>query len=130
MEQTNPEEAILAQAKIDFDYWANGDTLGYGKSASDDVTVFNNSPATARIDGKQAFNNLLSSWKGLIPPHKYKIIDPLIQVYDNVGIYTLQYHALSDDGQVLVRARATVVYRHIDNSWKMVHTHMSNLEEA
>ena len=130
MEQTNPEEAILAQAKIDFDYWSNGDTLGYGKSAADDITFFNNTPATARIDGIQAFHNLLSSWKGLIPPHKYKIVDPLIQVYDNVGIYTLQYHAVLDDGQVLARARGTVVYRQIDDKWKMVHTHWSNLEDA
>jgi len=130
MSQSNQEEAILAQAKIDFDYWSNGDPLGYGKSAADDITFFNNSPATARIDGIQAFHNLLSSWQGLIPPHKYKIIDPMIQVYDNVGIYTLLYHAISDDGQVLVRARATVVYRNIENSWKMVHSHLSNLEEA
>ena len=109
MNQSNHEEAILAQAKIDFDYWSNGDTLGYGKSAADDITFFNNTPATARIDGIQAFQNLLSSWQGLIPQHKYKIIDPLIQVYDNVGIYTLHYHALLDDGQVLARARATVL---------------------
>jgi hypothetical protein len=130
MEQKNPEEEILAQAKIDFDYWSNGDTLGYGKSAADDITFFNNTPATARIDGIQAYSTLLSSWEGLIPPHKYKIVDPMIQVYDNVGIYTLHYHAISEDGQVLVRARATLVYRNIDDSWKMVHSHFSNFEEA
>ena len=130
MRKTNPEEEILAQVKIDFDYWSNGDTLGYGKSAADDITFFNNTPPTARIDGIEAFHNLLSSWQGLIPLHKYEIIDPMLQVYDNVGIYSMHYHALSEDGQVLIRVRGTVVYRFIDDTWKMVHSHFSNLEEA
>ena len=130
MKNTNPEEAILAQAQIDFDFWSKGDTLGYGQSAADDVTFFNNTPADARIDGIQAFHNFLSALKGLIPPHKNKIVDPKVQVYDNVGILTLQYHAFSSDGEVLARARGTIVYRKINDAWKMVHTHWSVLDEA
>ncbi len=93
MEHTNKEEAILAQAHVDFNYWSQGDTEGYGKSAADDVTFFNNSPATPLVDGIQAFRKFLSSVKGKIPPHNYKIVDPKIQVNGKIGIFTLQYHA-------------------------------------
>ena len=32
MEHTKQEEAILAQAHIDFDFWSQGDTEGYGRA--------------------------------------------------------------------------------------------------
>ena len=128
MEHTKQEEAILAQAHIDLDYWSQGDTEGYGKSAAEDVTFFNNSPADARVDGIQAFHELLTSWKGLIPPHNYKIVDPKIQVYGNIGIYTLQYQAILPDGELIAHVRGTCVYRQAGNSWEMVHTHMSNFD--
>ncbi len=125
MEHTKQEEAILAQAHIDFDYWSQGDTVGYGKSAADDVTFFNNSPAGGRLDGVKAFHELLASWKGQIPPHDYKIVDPKVQVYENIGIFTLQYQAILPDGELIAHARGTLVYRQTGDSWEMVHTHWS-----
>lgn len=130
MEHNKKEEAILEQVYIDLNYWSQGDTEGYGKSATDDVTFFNNSPANARVDGIQAFRKLLTSWKGLIPPHNYKIVDPKIQLYGNVGIFTLQYHAFLPDGTPITRGRGTIVYRQAGDSWEMAHTHWSTLEEA
>ena len=130
MEQTKQEEAILAQVHIDFDYWSQGDTEGYGKSAAEDVTFFNNSPADARVDGIQAFRKLLASLKGQIPPHNYEIVDPKVQVYGNIGIFTLQYHAFLPDGEPIARGRGTCVYRQAGDLWEMVHTHWSGLEEA
>ncbi len=129
MEHTKQEEAILAQVHIDMDYWSRGDTVGYGKSAADDVTFFNNSPAGARVDGVQAFRELLASWKGQIPPHDYKIVDPKIQVYGNIGIFTMQYHAFLPDDEIL-KVRGTCVYRQAGDSWELVHEHFSNFEEA
>ncbi len=130
MEHTKQEEAILAQAHSDLDYWAQGDSEGYGKSAADDVTYFNNSPPDARVDGIQAFRKLLASWMGQIPPHDYKIVDPKVQVYGNIGIFTLQYQAFLPDGKLIAHARGTCVYRQAGDSWKMVHTHWSAFEEA
>jgi ketosteroid isomerase-like protein len=129
MEHTKQEEAILKQVHIDMDYWSRGDTVGYGKSAAEDVTFFNNSPAGARIDGIQAFRELLESWKGQIPPHKYEIVNPKVQAYGNVGIFTMQYHAFLPD-DVLLKARGTCVYRQAGDSWELVHEHFSNFDEA
>ena len=129
MEHTKKEEAILEQVHNDFDYWSQGDTEGYGKSAADDVTFFHNSPAFALVDGIQAFRKFLTSLKGLIPPHNYKIVDPKVQVYGSVGIFTLQYHAFLPDGQLITRGRGTIVYCQAGDSWEKTHTHWSTLEE-
>ena len=125
MEHTKQEEGILAQTHIDLDYWSQGDPEGYGKSAAEDVTFFNNSPANGRIDGILAFRKLLTSWKGLIPPHNNKMINPKVQVYGTVGILTLEYQAFLPDGALIAHARGTIVYRHSGDSWEMVHTHWS-----
>ena len=130
VENTDYEGAILAQARSDFDRWSQGDTVGYGQSASEDVTYFHNAPADPRVDGIQAFREYLTALKGKIPPHNYKIVEPKIQVYGNVGIFTLQYHAFSAEGDVLARGRGTCVYRLTDGTWTMVHAHWSVLEDA
>ena len=129
MEHAITEDAILAQARKDFDRWSDGDTIGYGQSAADDVTYFHNVPAHPRVDGLQAFRDYLSALSGQIPPHKYEMVDPKVQVYGTVGILTLQYHAFSSEGELLVRGRGTCVYRKANEAWEMVHTHWSGLDD-
>ena len=130
MEHANPEDAVLAQARKDFDSWADGDTEGYGESAADDVTYFHNVPAHPRVDGIRAFREYLVALRGQIPPHRYEIVNPKVQVYGSVGILTLHYRALSSEGELLARARGTCVYRETNGAWKMVHTHWSGLEDG
>jgi ketosteroid isomerase-like protein len=130
MEHPNSEDAILAQARTDLDRWSEGDTEGYGQSAAYDITYFHNVPAHPRVDGIQAFREYLAALRGQIPPHKYEIVDPKVQVYGSVGILTLQYHAFSPQGEPLVRGRGTCVYRKTDGAWEMVHAHWSGLEDA
>jgi ketosteroid isomerase-like protein len=130
MEHTKNEDAILEQARCDLDRWSDGDTEGYGRSAADDVTYFHNAPAHARVDGVRAFREYLLALKGQIPPHNYKIVQPKVQVYGDVGIFTLQYHAFTPDGELLARGRGTSVYRLAGEEWEMVHTHWSVLEDA
>ena len=127
MEHANPEEAILAQARRDFDRWSAGDTEGYGQSAADDVTYFANLLAHARVDGIQAFRDYLAAVRGQIPPHKYELVDPKVQVYGTVGVLTLQYHAFSSEGEPLGGSRGTCVYREVNGVWEMVHSHWSDL---
>jgi hypothetical protein len=130
MEHANLEDAVLAQARKDFDRWSDGDTEGYGESAADDVTYFHSVPAHPRVDGIGAFREYLAALRGQIPPHRYEIVDPKVQVYETVGILTLHYHAFSSEGELLARARGTCVYRKTNRAWRMVHTHWSGLEDA
>jgi ketosteroid isomerase-like protein len=128
MEQTNSEAAILAQARSELDCWSNGDTIGYGQSAADDVTYFDNLGAQTLIDGIQAFSEYLSALVGQIPKHTYEIVDPKVQMYGDIGILSLHYHAFTADGEILTRGKGTCVYRQADGAWQMVHTHWSALE--
>ena len=70
----------------------------------------------------------MTALQGQIPPHNYEIVDPKVQVYGNVEIFTLQYHAFSPDGEPLAQGRGTCVYRETDGAWEMVHAHWSILD--
>jgi ketosteroid isomerase-like protein len=130
MNQVNPEETILALARSDLDRWSDGDTIGYAQSAADDVTYFDNLGAQARVDGIQAFREYLTALQGQIPKHTYEFVNPKVQVYGEVGILSLHYHAFAADGEILARGKGTCVYRQTGETWQMVHTHWSTLEEA
>ena len=129
MKQINPEDTILSQTKLELECWSKGDTEGYGKFASDDITYFHNAPANARIDGIKAFRKFMTALMGQIPPHRHKIVNPKLQMYGDVAIYSLEYHALLPDDEPLALARGTCVYHHSEENWKMVHNHWSMLEE-
>lgn len=130
MESTNTEAAILAMARSDLDRWSNGDTTGYAQSAADDITYFDNLGAQTLVDGILAFQEYLSALEGQIPKHTYEIVNPKIQLYGDVGILSLHYHAFTEDGEILGRAKGTCVYRQTEGTWQMVHAHWSGLEEA
>ena len=130
MEQPDREAALLAQIKSEFDSWSKGDTLGYGRFAAEDITYFHNTPALPRMDGIAAFRELLTGLQGQIPPHDYEVVNPMVQLYGEVGVYTLEYKAFSLDGPLLAHGRGTIVYREAADSWEMVHAHWSVLDEA
>jgi ketosteroid isomerase-like protein len=130
MDHSSSEDTLLAQIREDLDRWSEGDPLGYGKSAAEDITYFHNVPALPRIDGGPAFLGFLSTLKGVIPRHTYEMVEPKLQLYGNVGIFTLQYHAFSLEGEPVAQGRGTCVYREAGGGWQMVHTHWSGLDDA
>jgi len=130
MEFPNAEDRLLSQARSDLERWSQGDTVGYGKSAAPEITYFHNAPAGLRVDGADAYRELLRGLKGLIPPHHHEIIDPKVQMYGDVGIFTLIYRALTPQGEVIAQARGTSVYREKDEEWEMVHCHWSVLDDS
>lgn len=75
------EEAILAQERRALDQWAQGNPLGYLDIDADDVTYFDDIGVQSRISGVEAMRTYFNSLKGKIPPHRYDIVDPKVQVY-------------------------------------------------
>ena len=59
---------------------------------------------------------------------KQLFVDPKVQVYGEVAILTLQYHA-TVDGQPGPPWKATSVYRMINDDWYAVHAHWSLVKE-
>lgn len=124
------EEAILAQEREALERWSSGDLEGYAQNAAEDVTYFDDIAAATRIDGLEAWRSYLASLDGQVPRHRYEIINPKVQVYGDLGILTLHYHAFALDGTPLARWKATSVYRlENEDDWRVVHAHWSLIKE-
>ena len=130
MDQSNAEEAILAQERDALERWSAGDPEGYVQSAAADMTYVDFIGAHLRLDGIQAVRDYLAGLKGAFPAHTYEIVDPRVQVYGDVGILTQHYYPTSLEGEAMGPSKATCVYRWIDGTWKMVHAHWSVIEQA
>ena len=126
----NADQAILAQERRALDRWAQGNPLGFVDIDADDVTYFDDIGAHTRIDGIEAMRNYFASLEGKIPPHRYEVVDPKVQVYGDIGILTLRYHAYATDGEPLTRWKATSVYRWTAGEWRVVHAHWSIVKES
>jgi hypothetical protein len=126
----NAEQAILAVERRALDRWAQGNPLGYVDIDADDVTYFDDIAAHTRIDGIEAMRNYFASLEGKIPPHRYEVVDPKVQIYGDIGILTLRYHAYAADGKPLTRWKATSVYRRRAKEWRIVHAHWSIVKES
>jgi ketosteroid isomerase-like protein len=118
-------QAIVAQERRALTQWAEGNTLGYLDVDADDVTYFDDIGAHSLINGKEAMRAYFTSLRGRIPPHRYEMVDPNVQLYGNIGILTLRYRASTPDGTPLAQWKASSVYRRDRGEWRIVHAHWS-----
>jgi ketosteroid isomerase-like protein len=128
--QKEAEQAIVAQERRALEQWSKGNTLGYLDVAADDVTYFDDISAHTRVDGIAAMRTYLTSLRGKIPPHRYEMLDPKVQLYGDIGILTLRYEAYGTASEPLSRWKATSVYRRADDQWRIVHAHWSLVKEG
>jgi len=128
--QQEAEQAIVAQEHRALEQWAKGNPLGYLEIDADDVTYFDDIGAHSRVNGIGAMRTYLTSLRGKIPPHRYEILDPNVQLYGDIGILTLRYHAYGADDRPRSRWKAISVYRRIDDQWRIVHAHWSLLKDG
>ena len=129
MTHEDDQQAILDLERRALDRWSAGDPMGYAQAAADDLTYFDDIGAQSRVDGIEACREYLSALQGQIPPHEYEIVNPGVQLYGEVGILTLRYHA-SVDGEAAPPWKATSVYRRIDGEWKLVHANWSLVKDT
>lgn len=120
----NTEETVIALEKEALDQWAQGNPPGFAVHATEDITYIDDIGAQNRITGIENFKTYLKSLEGQIPPHEYEMVDPMVQVYDDVAILTFQYHSKIDtmSGPPW---KATSVYHFNDSTWQMVHGNWS-----
>jgi ketosteroid isomerase-like protein len=130
MTQDRAAEAILAQERRALDRWSQGEPLGYVDIQADEITYFDDIGAERRVDGIAAIREYLTSLEGKIPPHRYKVVDPKVQVYGDIGILTLRYEPTTADGEPLTPWKATSVYRRAAGEWRIVHAHWSLVKQA
>ena len=125
----NAEQEIIALERSALDQWALRKPLGFAKNFSDDVTLFDDIGAQSRIDGLEAARKYLSSLEGQIPPHRYEIVNPKVQVYGDIGILTFQWHSFTTDDKPLSKWKVTSVYQYSGSKWHTVHANWSVIKE-
>jgi ketosteroid isomerase-like protein len=128
--QQDAEQAIVAQERRALEQWAQGNPLGYLDIDADDVTYFDDIGAHSRVDGIGAVRTYLTTLKGKIPPHRYELLDPKVQLYGDIGILTLRYDAYGTAAQPVSRWKATSVYRRTNGHWRIVHAHWSLVKDG
>lgn len=123
--EVDAAQVVLAQERRALDQWSAGNPTAYLDIDAADVTYFDDIRAQSRVDGIEAMRAYFTALKGRIPPHKYEIVDPKVQLYGETAILTLRYNASAADGKPLARWKATSVYRRIGSEWRIVHAHWS-----
>ncbi|MEJ2217841.1 MAG: nuclear transport factor 2 family protein [Gemmatimonadota bacterium] len=130
MTSVNAEQAILSQERRALDRWSQGDPLGYLEIQAPDVTYFDDIAAQTRVDGFEAMGAYFSSLSGKIPPHRYEVQNPKVQLYGDTAVLTMRYAPFSEDGAPLPPWKATSVYHREDGEWRIVHAHWSMVKES
>jgi ketosteroid isomerase-like protein len=130
MTHDQDERAILAQERRALERWSQGQPLGYVDIQAEDSTYFDDIGAQRRLDGIDAVRSYLASLEGKIPPHRYEVADPKVQIYGDTAILTLRYEPSTGDGSSLPPWKATSVYRRTGGAWRIVHAHRSVVKES
>ena len=123
LQAQNSEALIINNEKAALDRWKTGDTFGFIEIAADDITYFDPG-LEKRVTGKKEFNDHLASFNGTFSFPDYKLSNPQVQLYGDIGILTFNFVGFSEEGKEN-RWNATEVYRLIDNDWKIVSSHWS-----
>lgn len=125
---TSDADAILARERVALDQWSQGKPLGYVGIDADDVTYFDDIAAQTRVEGLDAMRAYFDDLEGKIPPHRYEVVDPLVQLYGDTGVLTFHYQPYAPDGTPGTRWKATSVYRRVGSEWRIVHAHWSTVK--
>jgi len=124
------EKLILEKEKDALNSWADGSVLGYIKHFDDEVTYMDDIGAHNRIDGLSAMREYAMKLDsaGIIYKYRYEVINPRVQVYQDMAIITFQYNPYKFDGTPGTKWKATSVYAIKENDWKVVHAHWSMIK--
>ena len=119
------EQAILAKERQANDQWSAGHPSGFSVNFASDITWFDDIAAQSRIEGRENMQNYFKSLEGKIPPHKYELVDPKVQLYGDIAILTFQYHSTMPNGEPGPPWKVTSVYHLSNNDWQVVHANWS-----
>ena len=112
--------AVMEKLTMAAEKWSNGEPMGYVECAAKDIVWVDELGAVKPISGSEALKNYLESFRGQVPVHKFKLLDPLFQVYNDIVIVTYRYQGIFD-GEPGTPWRITSVYQYENGDWLSVH---------
>ncbi|MGB5666385.1 MAG: hypothetical protein WBM53_06040 [Maribacter sp.] len=125
------EQLVMEKEKDALNSWAEGSVTGYTKHFDNEATYVDDIGAHDLIEGLPAIRAYAAKLDsmGMIHKHTYKIINPKVQLFQDIAIISLQYHPYKPDGTPGTKWKATSVYALSDNDWKVVHANWSMLKK-
>jgi ketosteroid isomerase-like protein len=122
--ESDPETAIIEREREALTRWGQGDPLGYIEVASEGITYFDPS-LEKRLDGKAAYEELLTPIVGKIQIHRFEMLNTKVQLSGDIGILSFNLLNYNENDSVTNRWNSTEVYRKEDGEWMLLHSHWS-----
>ena len=125
-EKEDIEKTIIGIEKATLDRWEKGDPMGFVEIAAEDITYFDPF-LESRIDGLEAFRAYMKGVEGQIYADRYELLNPTVHSNGKVAVLCFNYVSYTEkEGETNEsRWNATEVYKRIDGSWKLCHSHWS-----
>ena len=119
-------EEILALERTAYVTWFKSDPTAYAEGFADNATYFDTVLPDRFDDG--AVKKHLMTFAGKIPDLDYKFIDPRVDLYGDVAIFTFSLEAyLKTDGKLAARWKSTAVLARSNGGWEKVHAHWTGV---
>jgi len=126
-EYASVEEIIIAKEKMFLDEWGKGHTMIFPQNSADEITYFD-PELEKRIDGIEAYTNLMKPLENTFTIEKYEMLNPNVQVHGEIAVLTFNLIDYSRDSQGELKMtgwNSTEVYRKMNGDWKIIHSHWS-----
>jgi uncharacterized protein (TIGR02246 family) len=129
--ESDVAQTIIAMERAALDRWGKGDPQGFFEIMAADQTYFD--PMTEkRIDGQADLKQYMAPFTGKIKIERVEMINPKVQQSGAIAVLTfnlIDHGAQVGDGpKTTARWNSTEVYQRINGSWKIIHSHWSNVK--
>lgn len=122
-EKTTIEHTLIGMEKAALERWNNGDPDGFLELSASDVVYFDPFQER-RLNGLEELTRLYNSLRGMASIERYEMIDPLVQMTNNMAVLT--FNLKSWDNEKVYPWNCTEVYRlETTGEWKIIQTHWS-----
>ena len=123
-EELIKEEKLILSLEISaFEKWKEGDVTRWLELSDDDVVYFD-PMLEKRMDGLQNLKNYYLPSQGKFKVDKYEIINPKVQMVENMAVLTFNFKSYV--GEKITLWNCTEVYRkNKKQEWKIIQTHWS-----
>jgi hypothetical protein len=119
--------SVLKKITLAGEKWSNGETMGYFQCAAEDIVWIDDLGPSKTIIGSKALKEYLETYKGQIPTHEFKLLDPLFQVYNDIVIVYYQYQGIFE-GEPQTPWKVTSVYKYDNGDWLSVHENWTEVK--
>jgi ketosteroid isomerase-like protein len=129
--QEDVAASVIALERGALERWGQGDPQGYLEIYAPELTYFD-PVQEKRIDGLDAMKAMYAPYAGTIKVDRFDMIDPAVQHHGDVAVLTfnLLSHRTQPDGSeaVIARWNSTEVYRRMNGTWRIIHSHWSYIK--